>query len=395
MKASRNPIRHAHWGLAGLTIVANAFASEPLILIPDSLRDRVSAFRASDGSVVNLDFIPKDGRLVLPMQAVGTPWGTILVIDAGNVANVSGTDEVRLDDDAILEYDLNGQYIRTLVTGLQVTGGQVKGLGESFQGICVIGSTVYFTYCDTLCSGCSPAQMPGDQNAVWRIDADGTGLQVVCDAQSNPGLGVLRGITPIGPEPGFFLVADSGGDDLKYLGTDCAAFTWHDSNGANGIDFPQQICVLDPNFPTPFPDAAVVVAGFSQPSGLYLYDAYGVELFPYSVPTSPRGVHQLDNGEWIYTGGTMVRALNPITGVDRLIVDVVGPSGNFRWISRLDVAPPCPGDLDGSGSVDAGDIGTLLLLFGAGAGSPGDLDASGSVDAGDIGSLLLLFGACP
>jgi hypothetical protein len=45
--------------------------------------------------------------------------------------------------------------------------------------------------------------------------------------------------------------------------------------------------------------------------------------------------------------------------------------------------------------VDAGDIGTLLLLFGAGAGSPGDLDASGSVDAGDIGSLLLLFGACP
>jgi hypothetical protein len=70
-------------------------------------------------------------------------------------------------------------------------------------------------------------------------------------------------------------------------------------------------------------------------------------------------------------------------------------------------------DLDGSGGVDAGDIGSLLLLFGGdcsttatpcysdpfnrqriGAGAcdcAGDLDGSGSVDSGDIGSLLLYF----
>jgi alpha-tubulin suppressor-like RCC1 family protein len=54
-----------------------------------------------------------------------------------------------------------------------------------------------------------------------------------------------------------------------------------------------------------------------------------------------------------------------------------------------------PGDLDGSGTVDAGDIGLLLLLFGpcpAEPPCPGDLDGSGEVDAGDIGFLLLLFG---
>jgi hypothetical protein len=370
-------------------------AADALILIPDSLRDRVSAFSAADGAIVDLNFIPDDGRLVFPMQAVGTPWGTILVIDAGNVVNVTDTGEVRLDDDAILEYGFDGQYIRTLVTGLQVTGGQVKGIGESFQGICVAGSTVYFTYSDSLCSGCSPAPMPGDQNAVWRIDADGTGLQVVCDAQSNPSLGVLRGITPIGLEPETFLLADSGGDDIEQLGADCAGSTWHDSNGANGINFPQQVIVLPSGTPTPFPDAAVVAAGFSSPAGLYVYDSSGLEIFPYSVPTSPRGVYPLDNGDWIYTGGTLVRAINPSSGEDRLIVNVLSPSGSMRWISRVEFAAPCPGDLDGSGTVDAGDIGTMLLLFGAGAGSPGDLDASGSVDAGDIGSLLLLFGACP
>jgi hypothetical protein len=62
-------------------------------------------------------------------------------------------------------------------------------------------------------------------------------------------------------------------------------------------------------------------------------------------------------------------------------------------------APACPGDLDDSNSVDAGDIGSLLILFGDCAGGTpgctGDLDDSGSVDAGDIGSLLILFGDCP
>jgi hypothetical protein len=60
--------------------------------------------------------------------------------------------------------------------------------------------------------------------------------------------------------------------------------------------------------------------------------------------------------------------------------------------------PVCPGDLDDSGSVDAGDIGSLLILFGDCAGGTpgcaGDLDDSGAVDAGDIGSLLILFGEC-
>ena len=48
------------------------------------------------------------------------------------------------------------------------------------------------------------------------------------------------------------------------------------------------------------------------------------------------------------------------------------------------------GDLDGSGTVDAGDIGALLLLFGDTG--DGDLDESGAIDAGDIGLMLLLFG---
>ena len=53
----------------------------------------------------------------------------------------------------------------------------------------------------------------------------------------------------------------------------------------------------------------------------------------------------------------------------------------------------CPSDLDGSGSVDFGDVSLLLLMMGD-TGSPGDLDGSGSVDNADISLLLLDYGPC-
>ncbi len=57
----------------------------------------------------------------------------------------------------------------------------------------------------------------------------------------------------------------------------------------------------------------------------------------------------------------------------------------------------CPGDADGSGSVDAADISLLLLAYGSPAvpGDPLDTDLSGLIDAGDISTILLTFGPCP
>ena len=54
----------------------------------------------------------------------------------------------------------------------------------------------------------------------------------------------------------------------------------------------------------------------------------------------------------------------------------------------------CEGDIDGSGEVDAADIGSLLMRFGT-YDAASDIDGSGEVDAADIGSLLMLFGPCP
>lgn len=70
-----------------------------------------------------------------------------------------------------------------------------------------------------------------------------------------------------------------------------------------------------------------------------------------------------------------------------------GGEGTLR-IGMDGAAGTCPGDLDGTGLIDAADIGLLLLLFGS-ADSEIDLDVSGTIDAGDLGLLLLRMGPCP
>ncbi len=56
-------------------------------------------------------------------------------------------------------------------------------------------------------------------------------------------------------------------------------------------------------------------------------------------------------------------------------------------------APPCPADLDGSGTVDSGDLAILLAAWG-GTGVA-DLNTSGTVESGDLAILLAAWGPCP
>lgn len=64
--------------------------------------------------------------------------------------------------------------------------------------------------------------------------------------------------------------------------------------------------------------------------------------------------------------------------------------GIHWWMSISATDPPLAGDLDGSGNVDSGDIGMLMLLIGD-IESEFDFDGSGQVDSGDVGYILLNF----
>ena len=69
--------------------------------------------------------------------------------------------------------------------------------------------------------------------------------------------------------------------------------------------------------------------------------------------------------------------------------------GIARAFAATQVPPPCPGDLNNSGSVDSSDIGSMLGEFGICAQCAGDLNYDGTVDASDLGTLLGYFGSCP
>jgi hypothetical protein len=75
---------------------------------------------------------------------------------------------------------------------------------------------------------------------------------------------------------------------------------------------------------------------------------------------------------------------NSITeaGLDDLVISVT------ECVS----APSCPSDLDGDGTVAAGDLATLLGGWG---GSSYDLDGDGTVGASDLAVVLSSWGACP
>lgn len=75
-------------------------------------------------------------------------------------------------------------------------------------------------------------------------------------------------------------------------------------------------------------------------------------------------------------------------------IRVGSPTGE-RGIATLDVsmtAPPCPGDLNGNGTVDSADLTALLAAWGTGG---SDLDGDGLVGPTDLAILLGQWGTCP
>jgi agmatine/peptidylarginine deiminase len=68
---------------------------------------------------------------------------------------------------------------------------------------------------------------------------------------------------------------------------------------------------------------------------------------------------------------------------------------DYMSVTVIRADDACTGDLDGSGTIDGGDLATLLNGWGACSGCTGDLDGSGTIDGGDLATLLNGWGTCP
>jgi len=334
----------------GMLASSHAVAGGDLLLIPDSGNDKIWALDPATGAVVNPDFIPDDQYLTQPIQIAQSPTGSLYI-----------TDETTK---SVYEYSANGSYIRTVAS-------PADGVTTGAYALVIRDGFCYYT------SGFSSGA-----GKIFRVPLSGGTPSVFC----NFSMGDPRGIVSFGTG---FLVGNSTTDDIEIVSATGAVSPtpFHNSDGISGINFPQQLVVL--------PDGGVMAAGFSAPWGLFFYDANGSELGSYRYPEvflSPRGAYLLDNGSYLYTGGTRIDVINGKTQTMTNIVNQLGTS--FRWATRFTPPPAsCVGDILGSGAVDAADLAALLGAWGSTT-SPANLDGIGTVDAADLAILLGAWGPC-
>lgn len=265
------------------------------LMVPDSTGDRVMLFSSYDGSLINPNFID------LVPQGAQTP---INAVQVGQEIWVS--DQLA---DSIFRYSLDGSsHLGTITGGL-----------DNIRGFEWVGDTVYVSN-----SGTNNGA-PGD--GVVTINSSSgliTGFFATGDDGAGDPFDVLSYF-------GNLLINDIAGEDIDTFTTDGNfSSVFVESDGVSGIDFPEQMTTTS--------RGTVLAAGFSTPAGIYEYSSDGGLINYWDVGTAVRGVHELGNGNIMFTDGDGVHVFDPGTG---LIIDsVTGVSARF-----IECVIPAPGTL--------------------------------------------------
>jgi hypothetical protein len=265
------------------------------LMVPDSTNDRVMLFNSFDGSLITDSFID------LVPQGAATP---INAVQVGQEIWVS--DQIA---DSIFRYSLDGSaHLGTISGGM-----------DNIRGIEWVGNTVYVSNSGT--NNGAPGQ------AVVTIDVNThavSGSFLVGDDQAGDPFDVLDYF-------GNLLINDIDGEDIDTFTTGGAFVSvFHESDGVSGIDFPEQM--------TRTHMGHVLAAGFSSPAGIYEYDHTGAQVNYWDVGSSLRGVHELGNGNIMFTDGDGVHVLDPATG--QITTSYAGVSARY-----IECVVPTPGAL--------------------------------------------------
>ncbi|MDH3268441.1 MAG: T9SS type A sorting domain-containing protein [Ignavibacteria bacterium] len=241
-----------------------------MLIIPDWTSDGVMTFDATTGDLLNQNFIIDPTNLSSPKEANLAPWGNITV-----------SDQI---DDGVMEYDTAGTFIIFFAPAGGVNNAILDNIrGHNFRPN---GNLVV-----TVGGG-------ANDDAVAEFDNTGTYL-------------------------GNFIANAAGGlnspFDIIFRSSDCLvsasssnAVHRYDLSGnfidlfVPSISFPQQVFEMS--------NGNVAVAGFSTPSGIYIYSSTGTLLNTLTGVSGPRSVYQLPNGNFITTNGAGVYELDGTTG---------------------------------------------------------------------------------
>jgi hypothetical protein len=269
---------------------ANRELAATFLMIPESTNDRVMSFNVTTGDLINADFIPADPtNLSTPIDAILTPGITVFVSDQLN--------------DHIVAYDTLGSFLGIWVGGIPDTLDNMRGIKLAPDLNSLLA---------TVASG-------GNSDAIAQFDPNGNYLGNFI----TPNATVMDSPWEIVFRTSDLLV--SGGTSDNIARYDLSG-TYLD-NLVTGLNFPEQIRELA--------SGNIIAAGFSTPSGLYIYDSNGAQLNYFGAVTGLRGCYQLLSGNYLVTSGTGVHEINGTTGT---LVRTVIAGVSARFIEPFDVA---------------------------------------------------------
>ncbi|MEM9826628.1 MAG: PEP-CTERM sorting domain-containing protein [Planctomycetota bacterium] len=255
------------------------------VLVVDSLQERVLLVDAFDGSIINENFIRDDTRMQTPVNAINSGRGTIFISDALS--------------DAVFEYGRDGSFIRTVVGSDSV---------DNVRGIAVHQNSLYMTI------------GAGDlRGTIQRFDL-ATGQQSTFIGSN------LESPWDITFRDTDILISDSGLDDILRFDQDGSFLgTFVDGDSISpSLQFPQQINQRD--------NGNLLVGGFSLPTNLYEFDEDGNFIDTLAPGLGVRAGIELGTGEYLFSAGTRLSAVNPENGEIRTIVNDL--NSNFRFLER-------------------------------------------------------------
>jgi len=260
--------------------------SSDVVLVTDWTKDRVLAFDAETGDLVDSMFIPTDSiALASPKQARKSPLGTITI-----------SDQIT---DLVQEFDA-GVYRRPYAPAGGVNTSildNIRGHNYRSNGNLVV----------TVASG-------ANQNSVAEFDGDGNYLGNFIAAGAG---GLSSPFDILFRRNDVLVTASSGSKVLRY-----------DLDG-NYLDvfssltsFPQQMLELS--------DSNVAVCYFSTPSGIRIFSPTGELLKYYSAVTGNRGVWQLASGNFLTTNASGIHEIDSSSGN---LIRTIHASANLQYIT--------------------------------------------------------------
>jgi len=246
------------------------------LLVPEWNSDRVIKLNPNNGDLIQDNFIVAPVTLQSPKQARLSPHGFITVSD-----QVS---------DLVQKFDTSGIYLGFFAPAGGVNTAildNIRGHNYRSNGNLVV----------TVGGG-------GNNNSIPQFDASGNFINQFIST----GSGGLNSPFDIVFRTNDCLVSASSSNKVHRYTLEGNYI----NDIVGSIAFPQQIHLMS--------GGTFAVAGFSNPSALYIYDSSGTTIASYNVVTGLRGAYRLPNGNYLVTNGSGIHEITTSNTLVRTIV---------------------------------------------------------------------------